>query len=91
MVAQIFSAISQKKSLILESPTGTGKTLCLLSSTLEAVKQKGIQRIFYLTKTHTQMNGIINELKKTSYQPEFVVAQSKKALCSHKPAIEQGN
>lgn len=64
--------------------------MCLLSATLEAVKQKGIKRVYYLTKTHTQMNGIIHEIKNTSYQPDFVVAQSKKALCVHQPAIKQG-
>lgn len=55
----IMDAISKKKSIIIESPTGTGKTMCLLSATLEAVKQKGILRVYYLTRTHTQMDGII--------------------------------
>lgn len=42
MIKLIFDAVSKKKSLVIESPTGTGKTMCLLSATLEAVKQKGI-------------------------------------------------
>ena len=64
--------------------------MCLLSSTLEAVEQKGIERVYYLTRTHTQMNGIIAEIKKTSYNPKFVIAQSKKSLCVHESAIRVG-
>ena len=70
----------------LESPTGTGKTLCLLCSTLAWVahmrnlkKFNGV--ILYTTRTHSQIAQLIHELNKTCYKPQIAILSSRDFSC----------
>ena len=70
----------------LESPTGTGKTLCLLCSTLAWVntmkrQNKFFGSIIYTTRTHSQISQVIAELKKTCYEPRIAILSSREFSC----------
>jgi len=70
----------------LESPTGTGKTLCLLCSTLAWMNEMRRQKkyggkILYTTRTHSQISQIMHELRKTCYKPRTAVLSSRDHSC----------
>ncbi len=84
---KIIESLNNNKSIAaLESPTGTGKTLCLLCSCLawikymREVKKKKI-KIFYSTRTHSQISNVIKELKKSIYLPITCILSSRNKSC----------
>jgi len=79
----------------LESPTGTGKSLCLLCASLawlnkkrsdlnkSSVKKEEINMpyIYYTSRTHSQLSNVIKELNKTCYKPRTALLSSRENLC----------
>ena len=60
-------AYSQAENALLESPTGTGKTMAILTSSLAYQNHdKDIKKIYYSSRTHTQLKQAVNEYKKYS-------------------------
>jgi DNA excision repair protein ERCC-2 len=58
--------------LVMESPTGSGKTICTLVPCLEAALERGL-RVIYTTRTNSQQLQVMKELRQ-------VVKTSKKKL-----------
>ena len=94
----MMKAMQEGKNALLESPTGTGKTVCLLCAALafqEAQKHalnrvapskqtSGPPIIIYVSRTHSQLAQAVKELKTTKYNPKFTVLGSRKNLCVNK-------
>ena len=131
MMEKILFALREGTNALLESPTGTGKTVCLLCATLafaeheekQRIKQKNTKKkntkkrkdtekeekeekeedlelkrtkgvkeeytggepskvtIVYVSRTHSQLQQVISELKATEYAPRSSVVGSRKQLC----------
>ncbi|KAL9654203.1 hypothetical protein ABK040_000785 [Willaertia magna] len=77
------------KNALLESPTGTGKTMSLICSSyawLLDYKKKAngfgpFPKIIFTSRTHSQLTHAIKEVKRSAYLPEIAVLGSREQLC----------
>jgi DNA excision repair protein ERCC-2 len=58
----ITNVISTRGTLVYESGTGSGKTICTLASTLQYAREHG-KKIIYATRTNAQQRQVILELR----------------------------
>ena len=79
----IILTLNKEESLSgLESPTGTGKTLCLLCAVLSWIKHNNKQiSIYYCTRTVSQINNVLKELNKTCYELNISFLTSRQHTC----------
>jgi len=86
-MSKVIEACDNKEYALLESPTGTGKTLSLLCSILSwKYARNSSTRIIYTSRTHSQLSNVIKELKKTSFKPSVCHIASRALLCIN-PAV----
>ncbi len=83
---KVIQSLDNKENAILESPTGTGKTLCLLSAALSWVQNcfwKSYKEvsIIYLSRTHSQLAQVSKELEKTCFRPTMATFGSREIFC----------
>ena len=65
IIADIRDALNAGKHIVIESGTGTGKTIVSLAAALEHAVPRG-KKIIYLTRTITQSDQVMKELKAIS-------------------------
>jgi len=82
-VESIKSALTKRNHIVLESPTGSGKTFTSLAAALPFAK-KNDMKIVYCVRTNSQQKQVIHELqqfKKSGNQIKAIAVQGREALC----------
>lgn len=81
-VRSVEKTTREKGHLVLESGTGSGKTVCALSGALQTALATG-KKVLYLTRTNSQEKQVILELRKINDKaPVFGVAlQGRQGTC----------
>ena len=82
-VESIKSALAKRNHIVLESPTGSGKTFTSLAAALPFAK-KNDMKIVYCVRTNSQQKQVIHELqqfKKSGNQIKAIAVQGREALC----------
>ena len=92
-MTSVIEAITNKQNALLESPTGTGKTLSLLCSALAWLKTERdkykngqqqpqeLPKIIYCSRTHSQLAQVQKECKNTVFKPRTILIASRDHLC----------
>jgi DNA excision repair protein ERCC-2 len=95
LVKAISSSVRSQAHLAVESGTGTGKTICALSGTLQSALEQG-KKVIYLTRTNSQQRQVMVELRKmNNIKPIFGVGlqgrQSTCPLIQRDPELRSGS
>ena len=83
IVESIKSALAKRNHIVLESPTGSGKTFTSLAAALPFAKRNNM-KIVYCVRTNSQQKQVIHELqqfKKSGNQIKAIAVQGRESLC----------
>lgn len=70
---KVYHALVRKNHLVIQAPTGFGKTASLLAASLLAVEREGIS-VYYAVRTHREAEVAIRELKRIERRTPFPFA-----------------
>ncbi|KAK1746284.1 DNA repair helicase RAD3 [Skeletonema marinoi] len=98
MAFHLIKALNSSKHVVLESPTGTGKSAAILCSVLawqrhhwkKSGEKKEKVKIIYCSRTHSQVAQMVTSLKQTPYRPRMAILGSRERLCIHKSIKPRG-
>jgi len=65
------NSLNTGKNSVIESPTGSGKTIAVLLAALPFARREG-KKILYLCRTHEQMERVITELRAVSKNEQIL-------------------
>ena len=100
LMSSAMKAFVSRQNALLESPTGTGKSLALLASSLayqeECRKRTSSDteepvRVWFSSRTHTQLRQLVGELKNLPYQPQMAILGARSRFCVNDEAKRSGN
>jgi Rad3-related DNA helicase len=100
MALHLIKALKKEKHVVLESPTGTGKSAAILCAVLAWHRyhlkrntdssDQPLPKIIYCSRTHSQVAQMISSLRKTPYRPRMAILGSRQHLCIHKQVLADG-
>ena len=92
-IHKVVTSLKKEFDAVLESPTGTGKTLCLLTAVLSFRKSLENQpKVVYASRTHSQLAQVVRELKRlrrNGYRVNMSVMGGRNKTCIHPDVSRQ--
>lgn len=94
-VSSASTILKNEGHIVLESGTGTGKTVCALTAALQAALSQG-KKVAYLTRTNSQQRQVMLELRRINSKKKVfgMGVQGRQSTCplfSRDPDLKQGN
>lgn len=89
---EVFAAIKNKHNLIINAPTGLGKTVATLYPALKAQAKGLCDKIFYLTAKNSGNDSVVNSLpvfEKAGFDFVVSVLSAKSRICDKRPCSPQ--
>ncbi len=86
LMGSVYRTIQNKKTIFIEAPTGTGKTISTLFPSIKALEQNITKKIFYATaKTITRQVAIdtVNALSSQGLYMPTIILTAKDKSCPH--------
>ena len=84
LAGDVYRTALRGKSLFIQAPTGTGKTITTVFPAVKAVGEGLAEKIFYLTAktiTRTVAKEAFDLLRKQGYQGRVIIITAKEKLC----------
>ena len=84
MSANVYVALRDRKNLLCQAPTGTGKTIAALFPAIKAIGEGCIERVFFLTARNTGRKAVMDALKTMrdkGLDARAVILTAKDAIC----------
>ena len=79
----VIKAAVLSQNCLIDSPTGTGKTLSLLLASIAWQTSNPGSKIYFTSRTHSQLSQAMQQLKKSSYKVKIASLASRDQLCSN--------
>ncbi len=83
--AQVYRNIQQQQQLVVEAPTGSGKTISTLFPSIKAIGEEIVDQIIYLSAKTSGQNQAIDAIKlmiKQGLEISYLVIQAKSKCCA---------
>lgn len=84
MIQDVSAIIEQEEQIIIQAPTGIGKTVAVLFPAIKAIGDSRIQKIFYLTSRTTGRliaEKTLGKLRKAGLRIRFLTLTAKEKIC----------
>jgi DNA excision repair protein ERCC-2 len=90
MAVSVYRCLRDGGQLLIQAPTGIGKTMAALFPALKALGQKAITKLFYLTvrtTAATVAEQAVERLAKTGVQIKTLTLTAKDKICPHPKSL----
>ncbi|CAN7951464.1 unnamed protein product, partial [Ixodes pacificus] len=81
IVQTILEAASKREHVMIESPTGSGKSLALINAASQWITLHPTSKVYYCSRTHQQLEQITNTIREVDPNIRTVRLVGKEKLC----------